>query len=66
VLLLAAAREDVFEMFVGADRLVRWIGLSAEVDPRPGATFRFDDEGRGGPTPPPPSVDQLGWLRYGR
>ena len=35
-LLLPVAPEEAFEMFVDPARLVRWIGLSADLDPRPG------------------------------
>lgn len=39
---LAAAPEVVFAMFVDPQRLVRWIGLTAEVEPQPGGIFRFE------------------------
>ena len=39
---LAAPAEAVYEMFVDPQQLVRWIGLSADVDPRPGGRFRFE------------------------
>ena len=39
---LSAPPEAVFDMFVDPDRLVRWLGLSADVDPRPGGRFRFE------------------------
>ena len=29
-------------MFVDPARLVRWIGISAEIEPRPGGRFRFE------------------------
>jgi uncharacterized protein YndB with AHSA1/START domain len=32
----------VFRMFVDPAQLVRWIGLSADVDPRPGGRFRWE------------------------
>ena len=41
-LLLPVAPEEAFEMFVDPARLVRWIGLSADLDPRPGGRFRFE------------------------
>ncbi len=39
---LAASPDEVFEMFVDPARLVRWIGISAELEPRPGGRFRFE------------------------
>lgn len=36
-----APPDVVFEMFVRPEMLVRWIGDSAELDPRPGGLFRF-------------------------
>ena len=33
---------EVFEMFVDPARLVSWIGISAELEPRPGGRFRFE------------------------
>jgi uncharacterized protein YndB with AHSA1/START domain len=41
-LLLAVTPEEAFEMFVDPEQLVRWIGISAELDPRPGGRFRFE------------------------
>ena len=39
---LPAPPEAVYEMFVEADQLVRWIGLSAELEAEPGGRFRFE------------------------
>jgi uncharacterized protein YndB with AHSA1/START domain len=39
---LAAPRPAVFAMFVDPSKLVRWIGISAELEPRPGGRFRFE------------------------
>lgn len=41
---LAAPPEEVFQMFVDPVRLVRWIGRSAELEPRAGGRFRFEIE----------------------
>lgn len=41
-LVLAASPDVVFEMFVDPDQLVRWIGLSADLEPQPGGRFRFE------------------------
>ena len=34
--------DEAFEMFVDPARLVRWIGISADLEPRPGGRFRFE------------------------
>ena len=39
---LPAAPAEVFSMFLDPSRLVRWIGLSADLDPTPGGRFRFE------------------------
>ena len=39
---LPAPVEQVFDMFTDPRRLVRWIGLSADLQPRPGGRFRFE------------------------
>lgn len=41
-LVLPAPPDDVFDMFVDASNLVSWIGISADIDPRPDGTFRFE------------------------
>ena len=41
-LVLPESAERVFEMFVDPAKLVRWIGISADLDPRPGGRFRFE------------------------
>lgn len=33
---------EVFDFFTDAERLVRWIGLSASLEPIPGGRFRFE------------------------
>jgi uncharacterized protein YndB with AHSA1/START domain len=40
-LVLAAPREAVFDDFVDPVRLVRWIGVTADLDPHPGGRFRL-------------------------
>jgi uncharacterized protein YndB with AHSA1/START domain len=39
---LPAPPDAVFDLFTDARRLTRWIGISADVDPRPGGLFRFE------------------------
>jgi uncharacterized protein YndB with AHSA1/START domain len=41
-LVLPAPVERVFGMFTDARLLVRWIGISADLQPRPGGHFRFE------------------------
>jgi uncharacterized protein YndB with AHSA1/START domain len=41
-LVLPAPVEQVFEMFTVPGQLVRWIGISADLQPRPGGRFRFE------------------------
>jgi uncharacterized protein YndB with AHSA1/START domain len=41
---LAASPEEVFEMFVDPARLISWIGIAADLEPRPGGRFRFEIE----------------------
>ncbi len=39
---LPAAPASVFAMFTEPERLCRWIGISAELQPEPGGRFRFE------------------------
>ena len=39
---IAASPETVFDFFVDPDRMIQWMGRSAELDPRPGGGFRCD------------------------
>jgi uncharacterized protein YndB with AHSA1/START domain len=39
---LPAPPDEVFDMFVDPALLVRWIGISAELEPRPDGVFRFE------------------------
>ena len=41
-LVLPAPPEAVFAMFMEPEQLVRWIGISADLEPRPGGRFRFE------------------------
>jgi len=41
-----APPEVVFAYFTDADKYVRWLGLRAELDARPGGVFRVDPNGR--------------------
>ena len=39
---LPASASEVFDMFVDAEKLIRWIGISADIEARPGGRFRFE------------------------
>jgi len=41
-LVLLAPTEQVFDMFTDPWQLIRWIGISADLQPRPGGRFRFE------------------------
>ena len=41
-LTLPASAEQVFDMFTDPRQLVRWIGITADLQPRPGGRFRFE------------------------
>jgi uncharacterized protein YndB with AHSA1/START domain len=41
-LVVQAPVEQVFDMFTNPRQLVRWIGISADLQPRPGGRFRFE------------------------
>ena len=41
-LVLPASADAVFAMFVDPELLIRWIGISADLEPRSGGTFRFE------------------------
>ena len=41
-LVVSAPAEQVFDMFTDPRQLVRWIGISADLQPRPGGRFRFE------------------------
>ncbi|MGH2975290.1 MAG: SRPBCC family protein [Solirubrobacterales bacterium] len=43
---IAASPETVFEFFTDPDKMIQWMGRSAELDPRPGGTMRCDINGR--------------------
>ena len=38
--------ETVFSLFVDPDNMIRWMGVSADLDPRPGGKFRINVTGR--------------------
>jgi uncharacterized protein YndB with AHSA1/START domain len=42
---IAASPETVFSFLVEPDRMVRWKGRQAELDPRPGGVYRVDIDG---------------------
>src|ERR1041384_6356150 len=39
---IAAAPETVWEFFVDPDKLKRWMGIDAELDPRAGGVYRYE------------------------
>ena len=43
---IAAAPEAVFDFFVDPAMMARWIGLSHQLDPRPGGMFRVEIQPR--------------------
>ena len=43
---IAARPETVFSFFVEPEKMVRWIGTSAELDTRPGGVYRVNITGR--------------------
>lgn len=43
---IAAAPETVFGFFTEPEKMIRWKGTSAELDPRPGGVYRVDVSGR--------------------
>jgi uncharacterized protein YndB with AHSA1/START domain len=42
---IAASPETIFDFFTEPDRMIQWMGRSAELDPRPGGGFRCDING---------------------
>jgi uncharacterized protein YndB with AHSA1/START domain len=40
--LIEAAPETVFAFFTDPEKMVRWLGVSATLDPRPGGVFRVE------------------------
>jgi uncharacterized protein YndB with AHSA1/START domain len=42
---IAASPETVFDFFTEPDRMIQWMGRSAELDPRPGGRFHCDING---------------------
>lgn len=41
-----ASPDTVFDFFLDPDKMIQWMGRSAELDPRPGGNFRVDINGR--------------------
>ena len=42
---IGAAPETVFDLWIDPDQIVRWMGRSATLEPRPGGIFRIDYNG---------------------
>ena len=43
---IEAAPEKVFEFLTDPAKMVRWMGLEAELEPKPGGKYRLDPNGR--------------------
>ena len=43
---IAASPETVFDFFTDPDKMIQWMGRSAELDPVPGGNLRCDINGR--------------------
>jgi uncharacterized protein YndB with AHSA1/START domain len=43
---IAAPPETVFTFFTDPEKMIRWKGIAAELDPRPGGLYRVDINGR--------------------
>lgn len=43
---IAARPETVFAFFTDSEKMLRWMGVSADLDPRPGGVFRINVTGR--------------------
>ena len=43
---IEASPEIIFEFLTNQENFLRWMGLRAELDPRPGGIFRVDPNGR--------------------
>jgi uncharacterized protein YndB with AHSA1/START domain len=43
---IAAPPETVFAYFVDPERMVRWMGTTADLEPRPGGRFHIDYNGK--------------------
>jgi uncharacterized protein YndB with AHSA1/START domain len=43
---IAASPETVFDFFTDPDKMIQWMGRSAELDPRPGGVLHCDINGR--------------------
>lgn len=39
---IAASPETIFDFFTEPDRMIQWMSRSADLDPRPGGTFRCE------------------------
>jgi uncharacterized protein YndB with AHSA1/START domain len=43
---IAASPDTVFDFFTDPDKMIQWMGRSADLDPTPGGDFRCDINGR--------------------
>ncbi len=42
---IGASPETVFDFFIDPDKMIQWMGRSAELEPRPGGAMRCDING---------------------
>lgn len=45
-IMISAPPETIFEYFVDPARMVSWMGITAQLEPQPGGTFRVDLDGK--------------------
>ena len=46
VVYISARPETVFSFFIDPEKLIRWKGIQAQLDPRPGGIYKVDINGR--------------------
>jgi uncharacterized protein YndB with AHSA1/START domain len=70
---IEASPEETFPYLTDSDKYLRWMGVSAELDPRPGGLFKVDPNGRDvisgkfiAIEPPRRIVFTWGWAEAGR
>jgi uncharacterized protein YndB with AHSA1/START domain len=61
---IAASPETVFDFFTDPDKMIQWMGRSAELDPRAGGTLRCDINGRDVARGEYVAVDRPSWIVF--